>query len=102
MRKMKKSELKARIAELEVEKNNAVAVQKMWRYLAIEIMNTLQNQYNVKIDLSMPEPPKIDCTLPSDTERKTISGIIDSTIPVINFDFTEHDLNVLEKREVIK
>lgn len=97
---MEKSELKHRISELEVERDNAVAYQKMWEESTNAILKQII-EHGVHIDVDMPEPLMIECTTWCDMERKFVKGKVDG-VPVITFDFTEHDMNVLRKQGVIE
>lgn len=97
---MKKSELKQRISELEIERDNAVSYQEMWKESANAILKQLI-EHGVHIDVDMPETPMIECTTGCDMKRKFVKGKVDG-VPVITFDFTEHDMNVLRKQGVIE
>lgn len=92
---MKKKKLKKRICELESENRREKDYQDCLKDMIMRFIERL-NEYGVKAEIVFPEPPLIEYLSEDDMTMKYMPGITTEP-PTIQFDFSKHDSDVLNK-----
>lgn len=96
---MKKKELKQRIYDIETD-NCRLEKQLESNQTILESLVKSLRDNGIGVDITFPKPPMIEVTTVEGNCRKFIEGI-EFRPPVITFDFTGHDLMVLEKHKEV-